>query len=307
MGEFDVGGVVAGLAGPAGFGPELRAGREHGAGELGLVVGVRVGGARVAGQERHHFGTTGGGDALAGGDRGEEARRGVGREHVALRFEEADGLGLAAVGTVAPGFLVGEHAGVAERGEVARDGVAVVEPGFDFGVGEFRAAGGAGEEVDDVVRGVVGGIDDHVPHRATQFGGVGEFAVLEPAVGGGEVEEFDDAGGVDRDVAAVAGAGRGGGGGRREVDEGEGELGGEEFRCGELGEGGLHGAVDERLERGGGERSHGRSKEHSGGEGEASHGRGGSRTSPEASFSRRRAVRRARSPMLPRRTNSSAL
>jgi len=45
---------------------------------------------------------------------------------------------------------VREDAGVAERGEVTGDGVAVVKPRLDLGVGEFRAARGAGEEVDDV-------------------------------------------------------------------------------------------------------------------------------------------------------------
>jgi len=80
VGEFDVGGVVAGLARPAGFRPELRAGGEDGAGECGLVVGIGIFRREVAGEERHHFSTTRGGDALAGGDRGEETRGRVGGE-----------------------------------------------------------------------------------------------------------------------------------------------------------------------------------------------------------------------------------
>lgn len=87
---------MAGLARPAGFRPELRAGGEDGAGEFGLVVGIGIFRGEVACEERHHFGTTCGGDALAGGDRGEEACGRVGGEQVALGLEEPDGLRLAA-------------------------------------------------------------------------------------------------------------------------------------------------------------------------------------------------------------------
>src|SRR5687767_4471988 len=57
--EFDVGGVVAGLTGPAGFGPKLRAawnGRTSEA--VGLRVRIDGGTEGIAGHELEHFGRT---------------------------------------------------------------------------------------------------------------------------------------------------------------------------------------------------------------------------------------------------------
>src|SRR5688572_9519442 len=71
VGEFDAGGVVAGLTGPAGFGPEPRAAWDGGTGKaVGLRVRIGGGTEWIASHEFEHFGGTFGRDGMTGDDLG---------------------------------------------------------------------------------------------------------------------------------------------------------------------------------------------------------------------------------------------
>ncbi len=114
-------------------------------------------------------------------------------------------LHLAAIGALAPRFAVDVDVRVAERGEVAVHRVALVIPFLHLLRAQLGAAGGAGQRIHQVAGRLVEGIHDHVAHGAAQLRGVLELAVLHPAVHGDQVEELDDARGIDLLPAAIAG------------------------------------------------------------------------------------------------------
>ena len=176
----------------------------------------------------------------------EQSRRRVGREPVAVRREKFDRLRLAAIRAVAPRFFVHVDVRETERCEKAVHGISFVRPFLDFLLRKFRAARRAGEQIDDVMRRFVAGIDDHVAQGAAQFLGVLQLAVFHPAMRGDEVKKFDDARGINLFAAAITGLNRS----CRvaQIYQRHGEFVGAEFFVREFLQRGSHGGIDDALQ-----------------------------------------------------------
>jgi hypothetical protein len=248
--QFDVGGIMADFAGPAGFGPEFRTERQNGAKVFaGLYVGVRI--ERLTFVQGEHLAAAFRGDGAASDKFREQARGGFGGEPVAMiRRRLISELFFAAIRSFTPGFAIGVDVFVAEAGKVVVHDIALGEPRGEFRRGQFRSTGGIGEQIQNVTGGFVVGVNDHVMQRAAQFFRVRQLAGFEPVMSRDEVKRFDDAGGINAFRAAITGAF--GFVGVPQIHQRDGELLGLQIKRGELGQHGLNRVRDDGLQPGAG-------------------------------------------------------
>jgi hypothetical protein len=174
-----------------------------------LIFWIRLQGLGIdrASQGIHHGLRSRGGDGNASDDRMEHSGRGLGGETIAVVEHCAVEGPFPSVGSIAPGFLADVDAVELfplQGLEVAVDEVPLVFPGFKGSAGEFRSAGGSGEGIDDETCAVIAGVDDHVLHGPIEFRRVWDHVLFQPFVGGDEIEQLDDAGGVNAFDAAIA-------------------------------------------------------------------------------------------------------
>src|ERR1043166_4822421 len=80
--------------------------------------------------------------------------------------------------------------------EVTINRAAAREPDLERKGSHSRSAGGASEQIDYVIRGVVIGTHDHLVKRAAELPAGRQFPALEPRLRRRHIEQFDNAGRV---------------------------------------------------------------------------------------------------------------